>query len=57
MKNTIKITITPKDPQSFSELDAYFKGYENGARMGAEVAKAILLKHNRARSLAKRRKI
>lgn len=57
MKNTIEITITPKDPQSFSELGVYFKGYENGARMGAEVAKAILLKHNGARSLAKRRKI
>lgn len=57
MKNTIEITITPKDSQSFSESGVYFKGYENGARMGAEVAKAILLKHNGARSLAKRRKI
>lgn len=57
MKDTINITIKPKDPRTPSELGAYFKGYMNGARLGAEVAKAILLKHNGARGLGKRRRI
>lgn len=54
MDDTIKLTITPKDPQTSSELAAYFKGYKNGSEMAINIMTEMATKKYR-KPLEKRR--
>ena len=54
MNDTIELTIAPKDPQTSSELAAYFKGYKNGAEMVINIMTEMATKKYR-KLLEKRR--
>ena len=56
MNDTIEFTITPKDPQTSSELAAYFKGYKNGAEMAINIMTEMATKRYR-KPLGKRRSL
>jgi hypothetical protein len=56
MNDTIELTITPKDPQTSSELAAYFKGYKNGSEMAINVMTEMATKRYR-KPLGKRRSL
>ena len=56
MNDTIKFAITPKDPQTSSELAAYFKGYKNGSEMAINVMTEMATKRYR-KPLKKRRSL
>lgn len=54
MNDTIELTIAPKDPQTSSELAAYFKRYKNGAEMAISIMTEMATKKYR-KPLWKRR--
>lgn len=54
LTDTIKITIAPKDPETYSELGAYIKGYSSGAEMAINAMTEMAKKKNR-KPLRKRR--
>lgn len=54
MNDTIKLTIVPKDPETYSELGAYFKGYSSGAEMAINIMNEMAGKKYR-KLLGKRR--
>lgn len=56
MNDTIELTIAPKDPQTSSELAAYFKGYKNGSEMAINVMTEMATKRYR-KPLGKRRSL
>lgn len=56
MNDTIELTITPKDPQTFPELGAYFKGYQNGAEAAIKIMTKMAAKKYR-KPLGKRRSL
>jgi hypothetical protein len=56
MNDTIELTIAPKDPQTSSELAAYFKGYKNGAEMAINIMNEMAGKKYR-KPLGKRRSL
>ena len=56
MNDTIELTIAPKDPQTSSELAAYFKGYKNGAEMAINIMNEMAGKIYR-KPLGKRRSL
>lgn len=55
MNDTIELTIAPKDPQTSSELAAYFKGYENGAEMAIKIIMNEMAGKKYRKLLGKRR--
>lgn len=56
LTDTIKITIAPKDPETYSELGAYFKGYSSGAEMAINIMNKMAREKYR-KPLKKRRSL